>query len=173
MIKIVKIPLLLSLALLVSCSPGSGPLGNIECGQSLSKAGSITDTSTRYQFRPYTKSGTAQDLFNHIYFLGDTFCFSLEIEQGYDRNSLHVSFTDPATGTNVIPERIDYHRERISGFSLVGTLMEQFHNRELLDPIPPGMYCCKNYPVVITVTYVKDSRIVTQKKKCNFTFTFN
>lgn len=136
-----------------SCT-GNKYLGNLEVGSSINSEGNITDHRLVFTFDPYNRGGTLQDLCNYLYFKGDTLCFSFRVNREYERDNLKVWFIDPSDNSRFVPERIDYHNGRVSGFSLVGTLLEQFLGRELHQPVPPGHLCCRDIPFRLKVELI-------------------
>ena len=102
-------------------------------GSSFSKTGIITEKSTGFTFR-YEKGGRIRDLCNFIYFEGDTLCFSVDFSMDVDEASAY--FINPATGKKYRAERIEKIRSRVYGFSLVGSVLEEFLHDSLDKPIP-------------------------------------
>jgi hypothetical protein len=138
---------------MVTCG-GKKTVKDLELGSSINREGTITDHSLIFTFDPYSGGGTLQDLCNYLYFKGDTLCFSFTNNREYNRDNLKIWFIDPADNSRFVPERIDYHDGRVSGFSLVGTLLEQFLGRELQQPVPPDHLCCEDIPFIFRVELI-------------------
>jgi len=114
--------------------------------------GKITDPSLTYEFRPFARGGTVRDLFNYLYFEGDTVCFSFPLGGEAAPGSVSAVFTDPARGIQVEAERLEVTDGRAWGFSLVGSLMEKFFHDELARPAPRDGYCCRDIPFRVRCT---------------------
>ena len=66
--------------------------------------------------------------------------------------AVSVWFINPETGKRYRAERIDIFEKRISGFSLLGTILENYY-KEILDAaIPPDAFCCRNIPLDIEIS---------------------
>ena len=124
---------------------------SFETGAEFSKTGIITVKPTQYAFH-YEKGGSRmKDLCNFIYFEGDTLCFSADFTRDVDGEA-QVFFVDPATGKRYPAERIEKLRSRVYGFSLVGSVMEEFLKASLDKEIPAGRTL--TLPFVVTVKAV-------------------
>lgn len=121
-----------------------------EAGSVLSAGGEITDESLEYVFKP-RRVGTVRDLFNHLYFQGDTLCFSFTFSGDAADKDIRVSFMNPATGEAFPVERLEKYGNRVFGFSLVGTVMEQFFRARLNDAAPPDGFCCRDIPFEVAL----------------------
>ena len=108
---------------------------SIETGANFSKTGIITEKSTQFTFR-FDKGGKKmKDLCNFIYFEGDTLCFSADFTKDIDGEA-QVFFVDPSTGKRYPAERVEKLRSRVYGFSLVGSVLEDFLRNALDREIP-------------------------------------
>jgi hypothetical protein len=144
----------LACLLLTACSR-HGTSGNItvkagEVGSALSGRGEITDESLDYVFKP-RHVRTVRDLFNNLYFQGDTLCFSFTFSGDVSGEDFRVSFVNPATGEAFPAERLEKYGDRVFGFSLVGTVMEQFFRERLNDTAPPDGFCCRDIPFEVAL----------------------
>ena len=119
-----------------------------ELGSSLSGKGLITEHSTDFSFK-YDKSGRMKDLFNYIYFEGDTLCFNTDFTQDID-GDVSGYFTDPSSGKKFRVERLEKIRSRVYGFSLVGSILEQFMHDSLDAPVPVNGHVIEK-PFIVTV----------------------
>jgi hypothetical protein len=142
--------LLLALLLGMCCSTEhiilTGALGS-----SLSPEGTIENASLVYRFHTFERGGKNRDLFNYLYFEGDTICFSFELEQQVDRSAIAVWFINPKTGNRFAAERVDLSARRVYGFSLLGTVMEDFYHEKLDGAIPADAYCCREIPLAVAL----------------------
>lgn len=120
-------------------------------GSSLSPDGTLENASLVYRFDTFTRGGRNRDLFNYLYFEGDTICFSFELEQRVDRNAIAVWFINPKTGRRFAAERVDLSARRIYGFSLLGSVMENFYREKLDEAIPADAYCCREIPLAVAL----------------------
>jgi len=121
-------------------------------GSSLSTRGEITDSSLVYTFRDFEKKGTVRDLFNYIYFQGDTVCFSFCLSKPAGQGNIDAGFINPLTGKYYKAERIDVDGNRVSGFSLTGSIMEQFYHERLGNPVSPDRYCCSDISFLVKLS---------------------
>lgn len=122
--------------MLLSCADLK--LDSKELGSSCSRLGVITDKSLLFNFDKYNGGAYFKDLFNYIYFEGDTVCFSFKFTRDLKGFYPEIVFFNPANGKSYPAERIDIHDDTASGFSLAGTLLEQFMHEKLFTKYPPG-----------------------------------
>jgi hypothetical protein len=134
-----------------SCS-GNLEIVSGELGSSVAATGEIDNTSLKYRFKRFRGATTNRDLFNAIYFQGDTVCFSFELTRNVGRGAVSVWFINPETGKRYMAERIDIFEKRISGFSLLGTILENYYKEILEAAIPPDAFCCRNIPFDIEIS---------------------
>jgi hypothetical protein len=149
-----RIAILCAVLLAFSSCGGKGesPLGEGTLGSRVSMRGKITDPALTYVFRPFTRGGTVKDLFNFLYFEGDTVCFSFPLGADAAPGAVSAVFTDPVHGVEVEAERLESADGRAFGFSLVGSLMEKFFHDELARPAPRDGYCCRDIPFRVRCT---------------------
>jgi hypothetical protein len=139
-------------AFLLAAAAGCGGAGQTAVlGSRLAPGGAIADAGLEYVFRPYKGRGTVKDLFNHLYFQGDTVCFSVMLPSAADSSRTLVSFVNPADGASFEAERVEVRGKRVYGFSLVGSIMEDFFSGALGRPLPEGAYCCVPVPFEIVI----------------------
>jgi hypothetical protein len=136
-------------------------------GASFSKTGIITEKSTDFTFH-YEKAGKIRDLCNFIYFEGDTLCFSVDFS--HDVEDVTAYFTNPATGKKYRAERIEKLRSRVYGFSLVGSILEEFLHDSLDAPIPPDRTIVVPFSVTVEVTCSGRSAAKETKGKLSVRF---
>jgi hypothetical protein len=120
-------------------------------GSRISASGKISDSNLNFTFKKYKKAGISKDLFNYIYFEGDTICFSFLLSGEVDKKNVDVCFIDPHTGKNYSAERVDLYKNRVSGFSLAGSILEKFNSDSLNRRIPKNMYCCNDIPFQVRI----------------------
>jgi len=135
---------LLLAVFIAGCAPGPLKVVSTGTGSDLASKGKISDPGLVFTFPAYTGGGKVQDLFNYLYFRGDTVCFSFRLNRQVPVNSVRVMFIDPRTGRSFPAERTDVRGRYICGFSLVGTILEQFNAGELDRPVPPDAFCCRD-----------------------------
>ena len=78
---------------------------SIELGSNISNKGLISENGNTYNFK-FDKTGSMKDLFNYIYFEGDTVCFSADFTQDI-QGEPSVYFVDPNSGIKIKAERIE------------------------------------------------------------------
>ena len=121
-----------------------------ETGSGLSVDGKISESSLVYRFKKEDRLRKKRELFNHIYFEGDTVCFSFGFTRPVSEKQVTAYFVDPLTRRSFVAERIDVHDGgRVAGFSLAGTLLEQFLDRELDDPLGKGSLAKRDIPFTV------------------------
>jgi len=140
------------IALLCSCGTGTFRLMDHGFGQEVTRQGRIINTSLQFTFPAYRRGGTARDLFNFLYFQGDTLCFSFRFSHNVSAGTVSAEFIDPATGRRFDAERLEVNGETVWGFSLVGSLMENFKRTDLASPVPGDGYCCRDIPFAVEVS---------------------
>ena len=124
------------------CGDG-GPLIDGALGSDISPDGRIGSADMSFLLPDFPAVKTNRELFNRIYFTGETLCFSFELREPARPEDVRVQFVDPRTGISLPAERIDFHGRRISGFTLLGSLLEKFNGERLDGPVPAGRYCCR------------------------------
>ena len=130
--------------LIAGCSD-TAEFKSFETGSSIDENGVILEKKTDFSFKLRNGNDRFKDVFNSIYFSGDTVCFSLEINRRVERRWISVWFAGPG-GKKIPAERIDInnisvcrikHGSRISGFSLLGSLLEFFYGAILSKKFNP------------------------------------
>jgi hypothetical protein len=152
----------------LSCSPSGKPLGELELGSRLEPDGSIADGSLEFTFRPFSGKGTNRDLYNHIYFQGDTVCFSVRSSRPVEKRMIGAWFIDPQSGRRFAAERLDVEGNRISGFSLVGTLLDEFFMETRNKPAVTGNLDGVSVPFEVFVSLTDDSGHYSIVKSSSF-----
>ncbi len=150
---------------------GGGPLKveSLDTGSDIDILhGTIDNSSLSYSFPEPKKNRCSGDIFNHLYFEGDTLCFSYTLSRRLWKKQVSVKFINPANGMSFPAERIEVYRYRVFGFSLVGSLMEQFYKSELKKPAPADDYCCRDIPFIIEATFRDRGESVTHSHKGTF-----
>ncbi len=141
------LPALLLCALVcLACGENRLRIESGRTGSRVSMTGEIEDERLVYRFPGYGRGGRVRDLFNYIYFQGDTVCFSFELSRTIARPVIAVSFVDVQSGAEFEAERIEICNKKIFGFSLVGSLLEKFFSNRLDAAIPHDGYCCRPVP---------------------------
>ena len=139
--KIISLIFILALLLFIKCGRDR-KYGVIDFGQDVTQSGDILNGSRIYRFEKFRRNGSSKDLFNYIYFKGDTLCFSLTSEVDVSDMKINAWFGNPKSKKYYSVERLDVYENTIFGFSLIGSLMDKFYEEKLNDPIPEGQYCC-------------------------------
>jgi len=134
------------------CGGGGDRPGTPSLGSRLDVSGVIADHSLVYRFPRYPRRGTVKDLFNHIYFEGDTVCFSMALRGGAGPLKLRAEFNDPVSGKALEAERLETHGNRVYGFSLVGSILERFHEARLHRAIEAGEWRNRKVPFTLRIT---------------------
>jgi hypothetical protein len=143
-------------------------LSDFNLGSNLSSKGLITDTKTEFSFS-YSGGGAYTDLFNYIYFQGDTVCFSYDFNGDVAKNA-RVWFVDQASGRKKDAERIEVLKSRVYGFALAGSLLEFFKKDSLHNKIGTERKIVQPFTLIIEAEG-KGKKIVAEKKG-EFTVTF-
>lgn len=150
------------------CSPSGPPLGELALGSRLEPDGSIADGSLEFTFRPFSGKGTNRDFYNHIYFQGDTVCFSVLSSRPVEKRMVGAWFIDPQSGRRFAAERLDVEGNRISGFSLVGSLLDQFFAEIRNRPAVRGNLDGVSVPFEVLVSLTDDSGRYSAVKSSSF-----
>ncbi len=123
-----------------------------ELGSSLAAEGEIGNSSLEYRLKKSTRGTKNRDLFNSIYFQGDTLCFSFKLTRSVGREMVSAWFINPETGERYRAERIDIHEKRVSGFSLLGSILENYYKQYLDAAIPHDAFCCRDIPIDVEIS---------------------
>ena len=162
--KIHKIKYLIALLIICSCTPKNLEIDSASIGSNLDSDGEISDSSLIYKFKKDNKGPKTRDLFNYIYFEGDTLCFSFKLNKQVNYNSIKVWYQNPETGKSFPAERIDLHYKTISGFSLVGSIMEKFYEKKLGNNLKEDEYFNKNIDFIIKISLVYNDKTIEKSK---------
>lgn len=157
--------------LFLQCTPSELKILSHEVGSNLSGDGSISNSSLNYKFKKYKKNRQVKDLFNYLYFKGDTLCFSFKINKEIMKDKIKAWFINPGNNDIFPVERIDVDDDRISGFSLVGSIMESFFSDQLRKPVPTDSFCCKDIPFKIRIE-IEDKKIIKTEVSSFFKIEF-
>ncbi len=87
--------------------------------------GKITDRSLSFVFNDTRPDLTAERFFDYAYFQGDTLCFSFAFNKLSDSDRIRVLFI--CNGVVYPAERLETTKNRVWGFSLVGSLLAKFY----------------------------------------------
>ncbi len=142
---------LVGVLLLAACGGRPLVLESHTIGSSLHADGEIKSGDLQFLFPSLRKGGSNKDLFNHLYFQGDTLCFSLLFNGDAEKAPVEISFIHPENGKDIPVERVERYKKRIYGFSLIGSLMEHHYSDLLRQSRPPGDYCCRDIPFILRV----------------------
>ncbi len=140
------------------CGPGEFGIRSHSFGKNITTRGEATEGPLSYTFRPFRCGGTGRDLFNFLYFEGDTLCFSVEFSEPLTNARAEAWFVNPKTGRRYRAERLEISGTILWGFSLVGSLMEKFYAEMSAKPLPPGNFCCRKIPFELHVALRKPGR---------------
>jgi hypothetical protein len=142
-------------------------IGETDFGSSITKQGKITDTKLKYAFT-YKGKNSYKDLFDFIYFEGDTVCFSIDLSQAPDK-PVKVYFRDESGSVSILAERIEQKGDHVWGYSLVGSLLEQFHKKDLHQEIGDHLIA---QPFVIRVEAEREGISVSSEARKEFVVNF-
>ncbi len=118
-------------------------------GQSVDRAGVITDRSLAFTFAAPRGKKSAKDLFDYLYFQGDTVCFSYRFPRSVEKCDAAAEFINPQTGERFHAERLEKTGNRLWGFSLAGSLLDKFFFAERDRPAPSDLYGGRDIPFIV------------------------
>lgn len=165
-----KIPILIICLLISGCASGENRIEMIETGSDLFKNGVISAKSLVYKFKDYNEKDLNRDLFSFIYFEGDTLCFSAKLSKKLDRDKAVVNayFVNSENGTKFRAERIDINDDRVSGFSLIGSILESFNSENLQKKYPVDKYCCREIKFKVILEIEENGKKISSSKEDSF-----
>lgn len=168
---------LVAAAVLIIISPGcsKAPLSveSLTTGSELDILhGTIEQSSLDFHFNYPKKTRTSADIFNFIYFEGDTICFSYTLSQRLFKKQAVVRFINPETNEAFPAERIEVYRYRVFGFSLVGSILEKFYKKNLQGDPPEDRYCCRPIPFIIEARFRNGEETITHRHQGTFKITY-
>jgi hypothetical protein len=150
MIKLLSAASAAMMILLCASCSGDFRMISAETGSNLSPDGTISDRSPVYSFRNPGDLKTNKDLFNFMYFEGDTVCFSFRFSRPVTEKQVSAYFVDPSSRKAFPVERLDIHDGgRVSGFSLTGSLLEQFFAETISKAADPASLRGKEIPFTV------------------------
>ena len=155
------------------CVPGEPEIVNTSTGQGLDPSGEILKTSKVYRFPVPSKKGTVRDLFNHIYFEGDTLCFNVTLNRDVTNSPVSVHMRNPISGVATEVERLEVLDNRVYGFSLVGSILEDFFALRLNENADISQWDGKQVPCDIYVHIKMGDVNIHEKISTSFQLTFS
>ena len=156
-----------------SCKDGPLAVGKITTGSQVNILdGTMEEKSLEFFFKEPKKQNTSSDIFNFIYFEGDTLCFSYTLTQRLYKSQAAVFFINPQTGEAFPVERLEVYRYRIYGFTLVGSILEKFYHPELKKKPPADKWCCREIPFIIEARFRNRDESITHRHRGSFRITY-
>ncbi len=148
----------------------------LNLGSDLGGSGEISKTSLSYSFDYNIKekeNTSIQKLFNFIYFEGDTLCFSAKFGEEVKKQDVKIFFINPKNGDVFPAERVDIDRKKISGFSLVGTILEQFYSVNSKKGLSLVDFADIKIPFIVRIEIDNGEKIYTKEKTSSFKLNIN
>ena len=102
-------------------------ISNIDLGSGYGATGVEGDLNYRFKF---LSKESNKETANKIYFEGDTLCFAFQVYGIDEDQTVKIYFVEPKSGKRFDVERIDRDGENFRGFSLIGTILENFLTEE-------------------------------------------
>lgn len=145
--QIFKFSLLLWLAaLFFFCKPATVEKNEFSFCKDLSEKEClppVVDDSVHYFFNRVRTDSNYEDFFNDIYFSGDTLSFHLKLtpqkRKQLNQNNIEAVFRFVQLPGEYPIERIRFHKNGVTGFSLIGTILEKrFFDRLRQKYVPIG-----------------------------------
>ena len=100
-----------------------------------------------------------------------------KIKLKYNEGRRGVWFVNPKNNEKYKAEKFGITSEiflgvpyntRLSGFSLLGSLLESYYSDFLKKPIPPKGFCCKNIPIKVVILIIDGNDKVNYEISRNF-----
>jgi hypothetical protein len=151
--KIYSLLIIIVIILITGCTQDELQITEHAFGRDLSTGGTIIDEDLEYTFNKYEKNGTIRDLFNYIYFEGDTICFHFRFNRSVNEKDISVWFKNPADNSLYHAERVEIKGSTVYGFSLVGSLLDSFYKNKLNNQIPEKAFCCRKIPFIVKIKF--------------------
>jgi hypothetical protein len=169
MMKLLRAAMAAMMILLFASCSGGFRMISAGTGSNLSPDGTISDSSLAYSFRNPGDLKTNKDLFNFMYFEGDTVCFSFRFSRPVTEKQVSAYFVDPPSGKAFPAERLDIHDGvTVSGFSLTGSLMEQFFAETISRPADPASLRGREIPFTVRLLVALPEKTGTFETKGTF-----
>ena len=168
---------LASLVLVWACTGTETAITDAHTGLSIDNNGRINNTNTVYTFPAFPCQKRVHDLFNYIYFQGDGIFFSFKVIGSKQPDQCRVVFINPVTGRSYPAERVEIKAEkffifnngyRIYGFSLVGSVLDDFYTGLLQEPVPHDRFCCRDIPYKIRIDITTDKVVLSREIQSTF-----
>ncbi len=119
------------------------PIGRPDLGSDIDTlSGRITRPSLKFSFPLKDNSWNIKRYFHYIYFEGNTVCFSYPLKHPDPQASYSVYFV--YQGQRFPAERTGISKDRIWGFSLLGTLLEECYPDRLGEPLSQRLFPLTN-----------------------------
>ncbi|GEM_PF-2818748 len=101
----------------------------------------VIEKKVYYPLSGLNHKGSLRDYFNSIYFSGDTLSFEMRFHSAFSetllakwKNQFMVTYSFPDIRKEYPMERVDFSRQSITGFSLLGTILENRYSDHLSQP---------------------------------------
>ncbi len=121
----------------------------IEFGQNVARGGEITDSSLIFTLPRFSGGKKAKDIYNYVYFKGDTLCFRAEFSENVKSETVRACFYSQYNKHCFPAERLEVEKNIIWGFSLVGSLLENFYGD---IPLPGDLFAGRDIPFEIELS---------------------
>ncbi len=114
----------------------------------------LEDTNTIFRFKEPGALNVGKDLFNYLYFEGDTLGFYVLVSGDIKIKKAEAVIINPINNSSFHAERIDIKNNKVFGFTLLGTIMENFYREKINLPVPRDRFCCSyiDYAVDIIIS---------------------
>ena len=144
-----KLPII-ALVLSIACTNQPLSIMKANIGSNVALNGTITNASLHYTFTPCTWCSTAKDIWNYIYFQGDTLCFAVECTTNINDAIVTAYFENPSTKKTYKAERLEKINTTIYGFSLIGSLLEHIYDDTRMK-VPCNTWIALPFVIHITI----------------------
>jgi len=167
-----RILIVLLFVIIEGCAPARLAIVSTELGSDLSSKGEISDRNLEFVFKKYKRGGQMKDFFNYMYFEGDTLCFSFGASRTIDACEVTAWFINPDDNRVYQAERIDIHGKTISGFSLMGSIMEKFFYKDIAIPAKGDEFENESIPFIVNLRVMCGKEVVEKKVPGSFSLRF-
>ena len=153
------IHLILSFLILMSfaCSQPQSVI-SAKLGSSLNSMGEITDSSLNFTSSKVENPQRSKNIFDSVFFDGSIICYSFAMKNSLAAQTILVQLVNPQTEEAIHVDNMKINNKTISGFILVGNVLEFFYQSDLNKRPPENHYADEEIDFIIRLSVSDNSK---------------
>ena len=151
--------IILSLLILISCSQPQSVI-SAKLGSSLNSMGEITDSSLNFISSKVENPQRSKNIFDSILFDGSIICYSFVMKNLLFAQTVLVQLVNPQTGEAIHVDNMRVQNKTITGFILVGNVLEFFYESDFNKSPPQNHYADEEIDFIIRLSVSDNSKLI-------------